>query len=67
MSQPLQLVDPEAIPALSGRFEPVRSETEAKDLPVRGRLPGDLGRRLSAQRPQPKVHPTRQLHIPPGG
>ena len=42
MSQPLQLVDPETIPALSGRFEPVQTEIEASDLPVQGHLPGDL-------------------------
>jgi hypothetical protein len=41
-ARPLQPVDPEAIAELSGRFEAVHVEIDAKDLLVEGELPRDL-------------------------
>ena len=64
MSQPLQPVDSEAIPALSGRFEPVRSETEAQDLPVQGKLPGDLVGAYLRNGPNPRFTPLGSYTYP---
>ncbi len=64
MSQPLQPVDPVAIPALSGRFEPVRSETEAEDLPVRGDLPRDLVGAYLRNGPNPRFTPLGSYTYP---
>ena len=64
MSQPLKTVNPETIPELCGRFEPVRTEIDASDLPVQGELPRDLSGAYFRNGPNPRFAPLGSYTYP---
>lgn len=64
MSVTLQPVDPQSIPALRGRFEPVSTEIEAADLVVAGELPRDLAGAYVRNGPNPRFTPLGSYTYP---
>jgi carotenoid cleavage dioxygenase-like enzyme len=64
MSELLRPIDLEAIPELRGRFEPVQTEVDAKDLPVQGELPRDLSGAYFRNGPNPRFAPLGSYTYP---
>jgi carotenoid cleavage dioxygenase-like enzyme len=64
VSESLRPVDPETIPELSGRFEPVQAEIAAEDLPFEGALPRDLVGAYFRNGPNPRFTPLGSYTYP---
>jgi carotenoid cleavage dioxygenase len=60
----LRTVDESASPYLSGRFAPVRRETDADDLRVEGTLPADIGGVFMRNGPDPRFPPLGSYTFP---
>ena len=64
MSSSLAVVDPEKIPELSGRFEPISTEINAGDLSVEGELPRALRGAYLRNGPNPRFTPLGSYTYP---
>ena len=64
MENALEPIDPASHPDLSGVLAPVDDEIDAADLAVAGKDSRGSPGRLSAQRTEPKIPPTRELYLP---
>jgi carotenoid cleavage dioxygenase-like enzyme len=67
MKGSLNPVDPAAVPYLSGVFAPVDDEIDAADLPVVGKIPGDLRGVYLRNGPNPKFPPLGSYTYPLDG
>ena len=63
----LRPVDPSTIPTLRGRFAPVHTETDARDLHIEGSLPTDLNGVFIRNGPNPKFVPLGSYTFPMEG
>jgi carotenoid cleavage dioxygenase-like enzyme len=67
MNGPLKVIDPAAVPHLSGVFAPVDEEIDAADLPVVGKVPEDLRGVYLRNGPNPKFPPLGSYTYPLDG